>query len=83
MVRAAVSDGVRTVVVNLEGATGVDSSAVSDLASAHMALTGSGGTLKLCCLSKKLKDLFAVTRLDAVFETHETEAAAIASAEAK
>ena len=83
MIREAVADGVRTVVVNLEAATAIDSSGVSDLASGHMVLTGSGGTLKLCGLSKKLKDLFVVTRLNAVFETHETEAAAIASAEAK
>jgi len=39
------------------------------------------GSLKLCCLSKKLRDVFVVTRLDKVFDIHETEAAAVASAE--
>ena len=83
MIRQAVADGVRTVVVNLEDATAIDSSGVSDLASGHMVLANSGGTLKLCSLSKKLQDIFAVTRLNSVFETYENEAAAVASAESK
>ena len=81
VIREAVADGVRTVVVNLEGATAIDSSGVSDLASGHMALAAAGGALKLCCLTKKLQDVFVVTRLNSVFETYETEAAAVASIE--
>lgn len=83
VIREAVADGVRTVVINLEDATAIDSSGVSDLASGHMALASHGGALKLCCLSKKLKDVFVVTRLNAVFESYESEAAAVASAELK
>ena len=81
MIRAAVADGVRILVINLEGAAAIDSSGVSDLASGHMALAGTGGALKLCCLSKKLQDVFVITRLNSVFETYETEAEAVASAE--
>jgi anti-sigma B factor antagonist len=83
MIREAVADGVRTVVINLEDATAIDSSGVSDLASGHMVLASNGGALKLCSLSKKLMDVFVVTRLNAVFETYETEDAAVASAESK
>jgi anti-anti-sigma factor len=83
VIRDAVADGVRTVVLNLEDAIGIDSSGVSDLASGHMLLAGNGGSLKLCCLSKKLQEVFVVTRLNAVFETYETEAAALASAAPK
>lgn len=79
VIRQAVADGARTVIVNMQEATAIDSSAVSDLASGHMILANSGGTLKLCCLSKKLRDIFVVTRLDTVFDIHETEAAAVAS----
>jgi anti-anti-sigma factor len=81
MIREAVAGGLRTVVINLEDATAIDSSGVSDLASGHMVLASSGGKLKLCCLSKKLKDIFIVTRLNAVFEQYETESAALASAD--
>ena len=83
VIRQAVADGVRTVIVNMQEATAIDSSGVSDLASAHMILANSGGVLKLCCLSKKLQDIFVVTRLASVFHIHETEAAAVASVEAQ
>jgi anti-sigma B factor antagonist len=79
VIRQAVADGTRTVIVNMQDATGIDSSGVSDLASAHMLLANSGGALKLCCLSKKLRDTFVVTRLNSVFEIHQTEADAVAS----
>ena len=81
VIRQAVADGVRTVIVNMQDATSIDSSGVSDLASGHMILANNAGSLKLCCLSKKLRDVFVVTRLDKVFDIHETEAAAVASAE--
>jgi anti-sigma B factor antagonist len=78
-IRQAVDGGSRVVVVNLAGAAAIDSSGVSDLASGHMVMSRSGGVLKLCCLSKKLKDVFVITRLDTVFEVFDTEADAIAS----
>jgi anti-sigma B factor antagonist len=58
----------------------MDSSGVSDLASGHMLLKSQGGVLKICCLSQKLKDVFLITRLNTVFEVHETEEQAVASA---
>jgi anti-sigma B factor antagonist len=67
--------------VNLGEAAAIDSSGVSDLASGHMLLSKRGGALKICCLSKKLKDVFVVTRLNTVFELFETEAEALASAQ--
>jgi anti-sigma B factor antagonist len=81
LIRQAVADGVRTVIINMQDASALDSSGVSDLASGHMILVNSGGALKLCCLSKKLRDIFVVTRLDTVFDIHDTEAAAVASVE--
>ena len=83
VIREAVGDGARTVVVNLEDATTIDSSGVSDLASGHKVLAKNGAALKLCCVGKKLKDIFVITRLDAVFESYETEADALASAGGK
>lgn len=81
-IRTAVDGGSRSVVVNLREAVAIDSSGVSDLASGHMLLTSQGGTLKICCLSQKLKDVFVITRLNTVFEVFETESDAIASAHA-
>ena len=46
-----------------------------------MTAANRGGQLKLCNLTQKLKDIFAIMRLDTVFDSYETEAAAIASAQ--
>ena len=81
-IRKAVDSGARAVVINLQDVSAIDSSGIADLASSHMTLASSGGRLKLSNLSQKLKDIFAITRLNGVFDTHETEDHAIASFEA-
>ena len=80
-IRLAIDNGARTIIVNLESVTAIDSSGVSQLASAHMTVVNSGGRLKLCNLSRKLTAVFAVTRLNAVFDAYDTEADAVASAD--
>ena len=79
-IRLALDNGARTILVNLQGVTVIDSSGVSQLASAHLTATNSGGHLKFCNLSRKLKEVFIVTRLNTVFDAYDTEADAIASA---
>jgi anti-sigma B factor antagonist len=81
VIRLALDNGARTIIVNLQGVTAIDSSGVSQLASGHLTAINSGGRLKLCNLSQKLKDVFAITRLHAVFDAYDTEADAIASAD--
>jgi len=82
-IRQALDHGARTIVVNMQDVTGIDSSGVSELASSHLTAVNSGGCLKLCNLSRKLQEVFAVTRLNTVFDAYETEADAIASADAR
>jgi anti-anti-sigma factor len=79
-VRAAVEEGARHVVINLEEVADIDSSGVAELASAHITTNNRGGTLRLCCLSKKLKQIFAITRLEDVFAIDMSEADAVAGA---
>jgi anti-sigma B factor antagonist len=80
-IRKAVDSGARAMVINLQDVSAIDSSGIADLASAHMTLTSSGGRLKLSNLSQKIRDIFVITRLNGVFDTHETEDDAIASFE--
>jgi anti-anti-sigma factor len=79
-VRSAVDEGARHVVINLEEVADIDSSGVAELASAHISTNNRGGTLRLCCLSKKLKHIFALTRLEDVFAIDVSEADAVAGA---
>lgn len=78
-IRKAVDAGTRAVVINLQDVSAIDSSGIADLASSHMTLASSGGRLKLCNLSRKIRDIFVITRLNGVFDTYETEDAAMAS----
>jgi anti-sigma B factor antagonist len=82
-VRLAFDGGARIVILNLQHVPGVDSSGVAALASAHMTAINHGGHVKLCNLTRKLKDIFAIMRLDAVFDSYETESDATASANAQ
>ena len=76
-IRIAVDAGARHVVINLQDVVDIDSSGVAELASAHITTTNLGGTLVLCCLSKKLKHIFGITRLEDVFAIYATEAEAV------
>ena len=76
-IRSAVDSGVRHVVINLQEVVDIDSSGVAELASAHITTTNRGGTLRLCCLSRKLKHIFAITRLEEVFAIFDSEAEAV------
>jgi len=82
-IRLALDNGARTIVVNLQDVTTIDSSGVSQLASGHLTAANSDGCLKLCNLSRKLQAVFAVMRLNTVFDAYDTEADAIASANAR
>ena len=46
-VRAAVDEGARHLVINLEEVVDIDSSGVAELASAHITTNNRGGTLRL------------------------------------
>jgi anti-sigma B factor antagonist len=76
--KAAMDAGSQTVVINLRDVAFVDSSGVANLASCHTALADRGCHLKICHLSRKLKDVLAVTRLNTVFDVYDTEADALA-----
>jgi anti-sigma B factor antagonist len=76
-VRGAVDAGAHHVVINLEEVNDIDSSGVAELASAHITTNNRGGTLRLCCLSAKLKHIFAITRLEDVFVIDASEADAL------
>ena len=82
-VRLALDGGALAVILNLQDVAAVDSSGIAQLASAHMTTANHGGRVKLCCLSRKLKDVFIITRLNTVFDAYDTEADAIASANAR
>jgi len=78
-VRSLVQQGHKNVVIDLGGVSYMDSAGLGELVSAYSSTKNNGGSLKLLNLTKRLRDLLVVTKLAAVFESHDTEAAALAS----
>lgn len=81
-VRSAVEAGAKHIVLNLQDVSDIDSFGVAVLASSHMSAVNRGGRLMISNLSRKLRHLFAITRLDTVFEMYPTEADAVADCNA-
>jgi anti-sigma B factor antagonist len=79
-IRTALDGGAQHIVLNLQDVNDIDSSGVAELASAHITTNNRGGTLNLCCLSRKLAHIFAITRLQDVFAIFVSEADARAAA---
>src|SRR4051812_4449068 len=77
--RDGIEGGARRIVLNLRDVSDIDSFGVAALASTHMSAANRGGRVVLTELTRKLQHLFAITRLNTVFEIFGTEAEALAS----
>ena len=78
-IQSLLQQGRRKLVLNLSGVSYVDSAGLGQLVQAYSTATNHGGTLKLANVANRLRDLLVVTKLVTVFESHESEAAAVAS----
>jgi anti-sigma B factor antagonist len=78
-IRSLIQEGHRKLIVDLGGVSYVDSAGLGELTQAHVTVKNAGGALKLARATKRLRDLLVITKLSTVFDTYETEAAAIAS----
>lgn len=67
------------IVVNLGGVAQIDSSGLGELVTCLTTVRKAGGTLKLLNLTKRNHELLSITRLVTVFETFDSEAAAVSS----
>jgi anti-sigma B factor antagonist len=78
MVRGLADQGSCKILLNLRDVTGVDYSGLGELIAAYTTVRASGGDLRLLNLPQDVEGLLQVTKLSAVFEIEENEAAAIA-----
>jgi anti-sigma B factor antagonist len=77
--QSLVQQGKKNILLNLAEVGYIDSAGLGGLVSAHITLSREGGRVKLVNVTKKLQDLLSITKLYLVFETFDSEAAAIAS----
>lgn len=76
-----INKGNKKQVLNLGETNHIDSSGLYELVSAYTTIRNKGGDIKLCCLTRKTKDLLQMTRLSSVFDDFDTETKAVASLE--
>jgi len=78
-VTGAIDAGTRKLIVNLAGVEYMDSSGLGELISCYTALQQLNGHVKLLHTNNRLQYLLAITKLDSVFETFDSEPAAVSS----
>jgi anti-sigma B factor antagonist len=77
--RQLMADGHAKILLNLSGVTFMDSSGIGELVSGYVSVAHNHGRVKLCQLTKRVRDLLQVTRLYGVLDIYEWEEDAIRS----
>jgi anti-sigma B factor antagonist len=78
-VKSMLAAGKKKIVLNLANLSYVDSAGVGTLVATFHSARSQGATLRMSHLGSKFKEVLQVTKLLTVFETYDTEAAAIES----
>lgn len=78
-VQSLLQQGRTKIVLDLGNVSYVDSAGLGQLVQVYATTKKMGGAMKLLGLTKRLKDLLVLTKLLTVFESHDTEADAVAS----
>lgn len=72
-------EGKKFVVVNLKEVRLMNSSGLGMLIGGLTTMRNNGGNLKLACVTKKIKSLMAIAKLNKFFESYETVDKAVSS----
>ena len=78
-VRDMVQAGAKKIILNLGDVNYIDSSGVGELVSTYTTVVNNGGQIKLLNLTKKVRDMLAITKLLTVFDVSDNEKATLAS----
>ena len=71
--------GGKKIVLNLADVAYIDSSGVGELVNTYTTVAAHGGQLKLLGLTKKVREVLAITKLLTVFQVYDNEPATVAS----
>jgi anti-sigma B factor antagonist len=78
-VKSLLAAGKKNIVLNLSNVSYIDSAGLGTLVATFHSARSQGATLKLSNLGSKFKEVLQVTKLMTVFDTYDSEAAAIQS----
>ncbi len=78
-IKGLLAAGKKKIVLNLANVTYIDSSGLGTLVATFHSARSQGATMKLANLGAKFKEVLQVTKLITVFDTYDSETAAIQS----
>lgn len=78
-IRELINQGHKYLLINLLEDEHLNSVALGVLIAAHSNYVRRGGFMRLCCVNKRLQNIFIITKLALVFDQYGTEEQAIAS----
>ena len=78
-IRELLENGNKDILLNLVDVSYVDSAGIGELVSSYTTVTNQGGQFKLLNLTKKIRELLAITKLLTVFDSFDDETAAVGS----
>ena len=78
-VKSLLAEGKKKIVLNLANVSYIDSAGLGTLVATFHSARSQGALLKLVSLGAKFKEVLQVTKLMTVFDTYDSEAAAIQS----
>ena len=78
-IRELLENGNKNILMNLGDVSYVDSAGIGELVSSYTTVTNQGGHFKLLNLTKKIRELLAITKLLTVFDSFDDETAAVGS----
>jgi len=79
LVRENLDAGRKKLVIDIGDVSWVNSTGLGILIASHVTISNAGGALKLSRVSHRISQIFMVTKLHTVFETHPTVDEAVAS----
>jgi anti-sigma B factor antagonist len=78
-VKKQLADGLKMIVLDLSKVANLDSTGIGELVGLATSALRQNGEIRLACLTKRIKDIMEVVRLNAVFSCYETADEAIGS----
>jgi anti-anti-sigma factor len=76
-IRSLLDSGKSRIIVDLKNAPWANSQGIGMLIGAHTSVSNAGGRLVLASVGDRISDVLAVTRLDRVFKTFQSENTAV------
>lgn len=78
VIRQSLDAGQKRFLIDLGDVSWVNSTGLGILIASHVTITQAGGAIKLSRVSKRINQIFMVTKLHTVFDTYETTEEALA-----